>query len=98
MPPTITIPNGCRLVDAAPSDIASGNEPNAMARLVIRIGRKRMTRCFDHRLGILPQTFLTLLVGKLHDQDTVLRNQTNQHDHTDLRKDIRGLPEYLQAK
>ena len=42
MPPTITIPNGIRLVDAAPKDKAKGKAPNIMARLVIRIGRKRI--------------------------------------------------------
>ena len=41
MPLTITIPNGTRLVAAAPNDNAIGNAPNDIAKLVISIGRKR---------------------------------------------------------
>lgn len=41
IPPTITTPNGMRLVEEAPSDKARGNAPNDMARLVINIGRSR---------------------------------------------------------
>ena len=40
-PPTITMPNGIRLVAASPSDKASGNAPKLIARLVIKIGRNR---------------------------------------------------------
>ena len=36
-----TIPNGIRLLAAAPSDKASGRAPSDIAKLVIRIGRKR---------------------------------------------------------
>ena len=39
IPPTITMPKGILLVDAAPIDKAIGKAPNDMARLVIRIGR-----------------------------------------------------------
>jgi len=42
IPPTITIPRGIRLVEAAPKERAIGRAPNIMARLVINIGRKRM--------------------------------------------------------
>ena len=38
MPPTITIPNGIRLVEASPNDKASGNAPRLIARLVIKMG------------------------------------------------------------
>ena len=41
IPPTITIPNGIRLVDDAPNDNANGNAPKDIAKLVIKIGRKR---------------------------------------------------------
>jgi hypothetical protein len=40
-PPTITTPKGIRLVLASPKDNAMGSEPNAMAKLVINIGRRR---------------------------------------------------------
>jgi len=43
IPPTITIPNGIRLVLAAPKLIAIGKAPKAVAKLVIKIGRKRCT-------------------------------------------------------
>jgi len=42
IPPTITIPKGIRLVAAAPNDNAMGKAPNAIAKLVMRMGRKRM--------------------------------------------------------
>ena len=38
-PPTITVPSGLRLVAAAPILIAIGSAPNAVAKLVINIGR-----------------------------------------------------------
>lgn len=41
IPPTITTPNGTRLVEDAPNDKARGKAPRDMARLVINIGRKR---------------------------------------------------------
>ncbi len=41
IPLTITMPKGTRLVTAAPSESAIGNAPNAIARLVINIGRNR---------------------------------------------------------
>ena len=37
----MTIPKGLRLVDAAPRLSAMGNAPNAVARLVINMGRSR---------------------------------------------------------
>ncbi len=41
IPPTKTIPNGMRLVAAAPSDMAIGKAPSAIVKLVINIGRIR---------------------------------------------------------
>lgn len=41
MPPTITIPNGIRLVAAAPKDKAIGKAPKDIAKLVIKMGRIR---------------------------------------------------------
>ena len=41
IPPTITIPNGIRLVAAAPRESAIGKAPKDMAKLVIKIGRNR---------------------------------------------------------
>ena len=49
-PPTITTPNGIRLVLASPNDNAMGSEPNAMAKLVINIGRSLLSY-FDGKLG-----------------------------------------------
>ena len=43
VPPTITTPIPILLADAAPRDNAIGKAPNAMAKLVINIGRKRAT-------------------------------------------------------
>ena len=41
VPPTMTTPIPILLVDAAPNDKAIGSAPNAMAKLVIKIGLKR---------------------------------------------------------
>jgi hypothetical protein len=41
VPPTITTPIPILLVDAAPKDMAIGNAPSEMAKLVIKIGLKR---------------------------------------------------------
>jgi hypothetical protein len=38
IPPTMTTPRGILLVAAAPSDKARGRAPNAMAKLVIKMG------------------------------------------------------------
>ena len=40
-PPTTTIPNGTRLEEDTPRLNAIGKAPNVVARLVIKIGRKR---------------------------------------------------------
>ncbi len=87
MPPTITIPNGIRLVEDAPNDNASGNAPNDMARLVINMGRKplcgRINSCF-----CFLHPFFLVLIGKLNDQNSILGYQPYQHDHSYLRKYI----------
>jgi len=38
------------------------------------------------------------LVGKLHDEDSILRHQSDQHDLTDLAEDVDGLVEVPKRK
>ncbi len=78
---------------AAPSDIAIGNAPSAIARLVIRIGRKRIEEAWITASAFCHPR-ITLMVGKFHDQDTILRYQPYQHNYTNLREDIPGLVKY----
>ena len=70
IPPTITTPNGIRLVDAAPKDNASGNAPNAMARLV-------MTGRIFRLYGPPPKVQLSDDVLRQNEEATTRKNSFN---------------------
>ena len=83
-------------------DRERGTTPRMNANAVIRIGRNRSfapTRASIHQALALSRARLR----ELDDQDRVLRGEPDQHDQTDLRKDVveitvRGLSRDPQAE
>ena len=57
IPPIITIPNETRLVEPVPKAIAMGTAPSAIAKLVIKIGRKRMAAAYVAAYAVLIPSF-----------------------------------------
>ena len=79
----ITIPNGIRLVPADPKATAMGSAPNEVASVSSGLALTLQPRHLWLHVNLSCPCF-PFLVGKFHDQDTVLGHQSDQHDNTDL--------------
>ena len=87
MPVTSMMPMLLRAPAPGPVASTSGKCPTTVAAVVIRIGRSRVAGRLDHRLElVLPR--LLQVIGELHDEDAVLRDQADQRDQSDLAVDV----------
>ena len=87
IPKKTAVPSAWRSSAPAPVEVTSGSVPRMKAKLVIRIGRKRIARRFHRRVDDRGPALLRLL-GEFDDQDRVLRGQRDQHDQADLGQDV----------
>ena len=107
IPPTTAVPIAMRWLAPSPVANAKGISPNTVAALVIRMGNKSQYRSrTGHQDGAqalegsiadglhLVLACLLFLVGKLHNQNAVLRHQPDEHDDANLAEDVHGdIPE-----
>ena len=65
---------------------ASGKAPSTMAKVVIRIGRRRWRRCLhDQHPRVISHAIFPQVICELDDQDAVFCDQAHQRDQSDLR-------------
>ncbi len=90
MPPTTAMPTGMRLSEPESEGDREGAENSGDRGHQDRAetgGGSVFNRLPDGQSG------RPSLVGKLHHENAVLRDEPDQHDESDLRKDVEGLPE-----
>ena len=87
IPANTPVPIEWRLAAPAPDASISGNTPRMNANDVMRIGRRR-SRAASIAASRMPMPCVAQLVRELHDQNRVLRRETDDGDQSDLEVDV----------
>ena len=98
MPLNTAVPSEWRAAEPAPLATISGTTPRMNANEVIRIGRKRRRAPASAASAIGRFSFSALHAGEFHDENGVLRRQSQQHDQADLHVDVVHQPAQQRAE